>query len=141
MLHHLKYLKYLLIHKWYVFLECCKLGIVWRGIIHDLSKFCPDEWIPYCKYFYKGKKNKEEFDNAWIKHYLRNKHHWNHWINLTKPPKEMPYKYVLEMLADWNAMGKIFNNTSLSYYIRNKNKILLHPNTRYYLEYLLGLKK
>lgn len=49
---YLKYLKSLLLHKWFVFLECRKLGIWWLGIIHDWSKFLPSEFIPYARYFY-----------------------------------------------------------------------------------------
>lgn len=49
---HLRYLKYLIRHRWYVFLECCKLGIPWRGIVHNLSKFLPSEWFPYVERFY-----------------------------------------------------------------------------------------
>jgi hypothetical protein len=51
-----KYLKYVIRHKWYVFLECCNLGIPFRGIFHDLSKFLPDEFFPYMNHFY-GYKN------------------------------------------------------------------------------------
>ena len=31
-------------HKYYVFIYCCKLGIPWQGITHDLSKF---SWIEF----------------------------------------------------------------------------------------------
>lgn len=47
-----KFLQSLLKHKWFVFLECCKLGIPWLGIIHDWTKFLPSEFIPYAKWFY-----------------------------------------------------------------------------------------
>ena len=47
-----KYLKAVLKHKWFVFIECRKLGIPWLGVIHDLSKFLPSEFIPYARYFY-----------------------------------------------------------------------------------------
>jgi len=46
------YLKYIIRHKWYVGIECFKMGVYWRGITHDLSKFLPSEFIPYAKYFY-----------------------------------------------------------------------------------------
>ena len=49
---HLKYLSYVLRHKWYVFVECCKMGIPFAGILHDLSKFLPSEWFPYTENFY-----------------------------------------------------------------------------------------
>lgn len=47
-----KYFKYVLRHKWYVFLACLKYGLIWRGIVHDLSKFKPDEFIAYARFFY-----------------------------------------------------------------------------------------
>ena len=52
---HLKYLCYVLRHKWYVFIECCKLGIPVRGLVHDLSKFRPSEWFPYANFIHKPK--------------------------------------------------------------------------------------
>lgn len=94
-----KYLKYVLKHKWYVFIECCKLGIPLRGLLHDLSKFLPSEFIPYARYFYgnypealtvyektyhwKMKTKavvKGDFDLAWLKHQKRNPHHWQYWL-------------------------------------------------------------
>lgn len=51
---HLQYLRYVLVHKWYTLIECYKLGILWQGIVHDLSKFSPREWSPYVKWFYGG---------------------------------------------------------------------------------------
>ena len=47
----LKHLKTVLIHKWYVFKECVSCGIIWQGIIHDLSKFSFTEFISSAKYF------------------------------------------------------------------------------------------
>ncbi len=47
-----KYLQAILRHKYFVFLEACKLGIPWLGLIHDLSKFLPCEFIPYARWFY-----------------------------------------------------------------------------------------
>lgn len=49
---HLQYLRYVLVHKWCTLIECYKLGILWRGIIHDLSKFSRAEWGPYVEWFY-----------------------------------------------------------------------------------------
>ena len=47
----MKYLLYLIKHKWLVFLECCKAGIPWRGILHDLSCFLPSEFRLSAKYW------------------------------------------------------------------------------------------
>ena len=41
---YIKYLRYLIIHKFWVFIYCCQYGLYWRGIIHDLSKFLPSEF-------------------------------------------------------------------------------------------------
>jgi hypothetical protein len=50
---HWKYLKYVARHKLFVFQEGLKLNVpLWQLLIHDLSKFRPDEWRPYAEYFY-----------------------------------------------------------------------------------------
>ena len=54
----LTYLSYLLRHKWFVFIECCKQGIFWRGLVHDCSKFLPDEFFPYA--FHDWEKERDE---------------------------------------------------------------------------------
>ena len=46
-----QYLKYIFRHKWFVSVECRKAGIAWRGVIHDLSKLRPSEFVPYASYF------------------------------------------------------------------------------------------
>src|SRR5438128_6450654 len=92
---HLRYLRYLLRHKWFVFVECWKVGLYWLGLIHDWSKFMPDEWFPYAEFFY-GKNSKTvrdstgyykptdtgdaRFDFAWLLHQKRNRHHWQWWL-------------------------------------------------------------
>jgi len=154
---HLQYLSYMLRHKWFVFLECCKLGIPLLGIIHDWSKFLPSEWLPYADYFYgKGKKGIKEdkdeisyyktentndfsFNFAWLLHQKRNKHHWQWWIlqedNGGKVVFPMPLKYRKEMLADWKGTGRAQGapNTS-AWYRNNRHKMLLDEQTRQWIE-------
>ena len=128
---HLRYLWYVLRHRWYVFVECCRLGIIWRGLTHDLSKFRPSEWFAYTEFFYgvaieilhevDGKIDTTEaeqvfaarkvaFNLAWLKHIHRNPHHWQNWRlrkdNGSTKLIPMPSKYVKEMLADWRGAGK-----------------------------------
>lgn len=55
---HLRYLRYVLLHKWYVFRAGVALNgwtprWVWRLLIHDLSKFRPSEWQAYADSFYR----------------------------------------------------------------------------------------
>lgn len=50
---HWKYLKYVIRHKWYVFLACRSIGVSWwQSIVHDWTKFLPREWFAYVRYFY-----------------------------------------------------------------------------------------
>jgi len=125
---YIKYLQYVLRHKWYVMIECFKEGLIWRGIIHDLSKFSLGEFIPYANYFYGKKGNnikrgrnktghykagftgEETFDFAWLLHQKRNRHHWQWWI---LPEDEggtkilpMEENYLREMICDWVGAGK-----------------------------------
>lgn len=56
---HLRYLRYVLLHKWYVFRAGLAIGgmsprWVWRLLVHDLSKFSRAEWGPYVAKFYAG---------------------------------------------------------------------------------------
>ena len=37
-------------HKWVVFKLCCKIGEPWRGLVHDMSKYSPTEFIESSKY-------------------------------------------------------------------------------------------
>jgi hypothetical protein len=155
MLKHFKYASYLFRHKWYVFIECCKAGIPWRGLVHDLSKFLPSEWIPYANHFYKPKQRDETgyykpcdtgdkaFDYAWLLHQKRNKHHWQWWV-LPKGDGgveilPMPDKYRKEMLADWRGAGRAqgYGDNTNEWYKANRNKMQLHPETRAWIEHQL----
>ena len=154
MIKHLKYLVYVLRHKCYVFWECRKRGIVWLGITHDWSKFLPSEWFPYANFFY-GESKKEirdetgyykpyntgndNFDFAWLLHQKRNKHHWQYWIlpldDGGAQVFNMPIRYKKEMLADWIGAGKAHRTLSASFwYKQNKHKMILHSETRLWIE-------
>lgn len=144
---HLAYLWYVLRHKWYVFIECCKLGIPWLGIIHDWSKFRLSEWFAYVYYFHifvKDHKNKnayyKPFDWAWFLHgYKRNKHHWEYYVmhkeDGTLVAFEMPKRYLKEMLADWKGAGKAQGNpNTCKWYLENRNNMILHKKTKQWIE-------
>lgn len=125
----LKYMRYVVVHKWYVMRECFREGLYWRGVVHDLSKLLPSEFFPYANYFY-GEKNgagikkgrddtgyykpydtgDTAFDFAWLLHQKRNRHHWQWWI-LPKDDggvKVMSIRepYLTEMICDWVGAGK-----------------------------------
>ena len=150
-----KYLKYVIRHKWFVFIECCRFKKYWLGIMHDLSKFRPSEFIPYARYFYGnypeycgGSYSKyyqadidRHFDVAWLNHIHRNKHHWQHWLlqkqdgNLKLIP--IPPKYLVEMVADWNGAAGIAINgkkDTIDWYQKNKDNIKLNRINRKFVE-------
>ena len=118
------HLKTILIHKWWVFYYCCKLDIPWRGLVHDLSKFSPVEFWEGVKY-YQGNsspinaaKKEQGYSLAWQHHKGRNPHHYEYWIdNLDSggKPIKMPYKYMLELIADYLAAGKTYNGKDFTF--------------------------
>jgi hypothetical protein len=89
---HWKYLKYVLRHKWFVLLECSKLGVpLWIALLHDWDKFMPDEWSAYVHTFYAPDGSKQYVESvasarARMKHQHRNKHHWQYWLNAGTTP-------------------------------------------------------
>ena len=118
------HIKTILIHKYWVLYYCCKLGIIWRGITHDLSKFHPKELFESVKYYKKGvspitlcKKDKG-YSIAWFHHRGHNDHHYEYWVdNLDNGGVaiKMSYDALLEMIADWLAAGKTYNGKSFTY--------------------------
>jgi hypothetical protein len=147
---YIKYLHYVLKHKWFVFRACVEQGIIWRGLFHDMSKFYPDEFLPYADLFY-GKKvpirdktgyydpystNDVAFKHAWLNHLHRNRHHWQYWA-IFRPETntlelyEIPEKYLIEMLCDWMGAGRAQKSklNTLEWYNAHKDAIKLHPKT------------
>lgn len=153
---YLRYLSYVLRHKWFVFLECCKLGISWRGVVHDLTKFLPSEFFPYANHFAGGiRRGRDktgyykptdtgdpEFDFAWFLHQKRNPHHWQYWIQPDDADAErslvvleIPMDVRKEMVADWRGAGRAQGTPdTLAWYRKNRNKIVLGKETRRWVE-------
>jgi len=144
-----KYLRYVLRHKWFVFIECCKVGIPLRGFLHDMSKFLPSEFIPYARHFYgkdprkRDKTGNPKFALAWLMHQKRNNHHWQFWLLIEDGGDtivfEMPLKYRKEMLCDWKGAGKAQGTPdTIAWYRANSHKLRLGPVTRIWIEEKLG---
>ena len=102
-------------HKWVIFKLCCKLGLYWRGLIHDLSKYSWTEFSESIKY-YQGNRSpimaaKEDkgYSEAWLHHKGRNKHHFEYWYDIdAKEPPIIPFKYSVEMICDKLAAGMVY---------------------------------
>lgn len=138
-----RYLAYVLKHKLYVFMACVRFGIPWLGIVHDLNKFLPDEFLHYARWFYGDAENEEEFKRAWFKHMRRTKHHWQCWLLVSLNSHsayqtiDIPERYCKEMVADWIAMSSGDVAKAAMWYTDNMHKMALHSNTRKYIEQLL----
>ena len=151
-----KYLLYVLEHKKNVFKTCWKKGLYLHAFTHDLSKFMPDEFIPYARHFYGSYpseavlntvsciKNKSKtltkekverrFNKAWELHYKRNKHHPEHWVG-----KNMKRNNIEQMICDLEAMSLKFGGSAQAYYLNNYNKWKITKNTRLGIENALDI--
>lgn len=137
----IKHIKLVTKHKWVVFKLCCKIGIPWRGFMHDWSKFSPIEFWESVKYYDGHKspiaecKKDKGYSEAWLHHKGVNKHHYQYWTDLSIPEKTiiMPYKYTAEMVCDQLAAGIVYNgknwtkDTQLDYYIKKERQNLINP--------------
>lgn len=149
-----KHLKTVYKHRKEVRKLCFKCGIYWQGLVHDLSKYSPTEFIPSVKYWTGTCSPTEEeikdkgYSEAWLHHQGRNKHHYQYWQdpthNLIAP---MPKKYVAEMFCDRVAACKIYQGKNYTrsspyeYFAKNAKKEEFHPDTYTMLKVLLQLLK
>lgn len=154
---YIKYFRYLLVHKWYVFKKCRELKVpIFQSLIHDWTKFLPNEFITYSKFYFdeKGglrnvtldktklefKDTKNNFMKAWKHHVHYHKHHWQAWLDENNQPSEMEDIYLNELVGDWVGTGMSLNNGKIvvnKWYAENKDMIILHPKTRLKIENLL----
>jgi len=142
---HFRYLKYVLLHKWYVFLAGRKARVsLWRLLVHDLSKFSRVEWKPYVDKFYGDGGDTNQYHVAWNHHQKANSHHWQYWIMPEGPGNlrmiEMPEMDVREMVADWAGAGRGISGESnpTEWYEKEYQRILVHPKTRILVEIILA---
>ena len=141
---HLKYINYIVRHKYFVLRAGLKTkASLWRLLIHDWTKMLPGEWGPYANFFYTTGGTGAAFDRAWLRHIHRNDHHWEHWVLRSETGVvkclEMPEPVVREMVADWMGAGRAIHGEWRAYkwYVENP-RIELHPATRARVEHLLG---
>lgn len=149
------HLNTILTHKKLVFYHARKIGIPFRGFMHDLSKFSPVEFFPGVKYFADGKRSPNEkqrelfgYSEAWLHHKGRNKHHFEYWTDYNPAekrvlPVKMPYVYLLEMFCDRLSASKVYQgknyntNHPFEYLNNSKDRIIIHKDTFRALENLL----
>ena len=90
----IQHLKTINHHKWLVMKECFQVGLYKQGLLHDLSKYSPSEFLVGCRY-YQGNRSPNNaereatgYSKAWLHHKGRNKHHYEYWIDYSANPEE-----------------------------------------------------
>ena len=138
---------------------CFRVGLYKQGILHDLSKYSPTEFLVGCRY-YQGNRspNNEErektgISTAWLHHKGRNKHHYEYWLDYSMNKNEgivgmkMPTKYVVEMFVDRVSASKTYKKDEyldshpLEYYERGAARLnrMIHKDTAALLHHLLKM--
>lgn len=155
----LKHLQTINHHKLLVMKHCFKVGLYKQGLLHDLSKYSPTEFLVGCKYYQgtRSPNNAEReatgYSTAWLHHKGRNKHHYEYWIDYSTVPGEgivgqkMPVKYVYEMFMDRIAASKTYlgdkytDKEPLQYYEKGAAKLgkMIHPETAALIHMLLKM--
>ncbi|MBE6857107.1 MAG: catalase [Ruminococcus sp.] len=141
-------------HRHKVLIHCAKAGILKRGLLHDLSKFSPAEFIPGVKY-YQGTRSPNEmereqngYSSAWLHHKGRNRHHFEYWVDYNPKtkraePVKMPDIFIYEMFCDRVSASKIYkkdaytNDAPLEYFRRGSANRAIEKQTSQKLEMLL----
>ena len=151
-----KHFKTITYHKYLVAKGCFQIGLYKQGLLHDMSKYSPTEFVVGLKYYQgdRSPNNAEReaigYSSAWLHHKGRNKHHYEYWMDYSKMaapgelvPVPMPDKYIAEMIMDRIAacktyQGKAYTDKSpLEYYLAGKDPAPLHEYTKKHLEQFL----
>jgi len=134
-------------HRHAVIKNCLKCGIFFRGLVHDLSKFSPEEFFESARH-YQGNRSPigacrraTGMSYAWLHHKGRNKHHIEYWTDddCTVNPV-MPYKYAVECVCDKLAATKTYAKKSYSedlplrHWYKYGNKVKGNPRTMAFIE-------
>ena len=119
-------------HKWWVLLYGLKIGGIplRRLIVHDFSKFHRAEFFPRFKrqILCTLKDGDLEWELAKDYHHRHNAHHWQYWVR-SGVALPMPEAFVREMVADWFAAKKTYNDTVPGWLREEFPKMNLHIET------------
>lgn len=136
---------------------CFRVGLYRQGLLHDLSKYTPTEFLVGCRYFKgnvspnNGERKEKGYSSAWLHHKGRNKHHMEYWIDYGTPDEppmvgmRMPDNYIVEMFIDRMSASRNYqkekytDRSALEYYERGKDHYIMHPEVQELLERLLHM--
>ena len=142
-------------HKLRVMKYCFKAGLYRQGLLHDMSKYAPIEFLAGVRY-YQGTRSPNEIERlekgysaAWLHHKGRNRHHLEYWIDYAPElgyqmgGMEIPVNYVVEMFCDRLAASRTYkkedytDRSPLEYYLKGKGHYVMHPDAERLLYRLL----
>ena len=149
------HLKTITHHRHLVMRGCFRMGLIWQGLTHDLSKYSPTEFFAGVRY-YQGNRSPNTAEReangyslAWMHHKGRNRHHFEYWTDYGVSGEgiigvEMPKKYVAEMFCDRLAASKVYRGQDFKpgapyqfFQYGKKKRLLMHPATSELLETIL----
>ncbi len=134
-------------HKLLVMGYCFRVGLIRQGLMHDMSKYSPTEFLVGAKY-YSGTRSpnaaeREElgYSTAWMHHKGRNRHHLEYWTDygiktMDMVGQPMPTKYMVELCLDRIAACRVYHGKAyterdaLDYLEHSRDSTLMHPQTR-----------
>lgn len=157
-LHIREHFKTITEHKMLVMKFCFELGLYGQGLLHDLSKYSPEEFLEGCRYW-KGNESpnnearrKTGRSLAWMHHKGRNKHHFDYWTDYGIDCKtkikgvDMPRRYIAELICDRIAASMIYNGENYTdkdpyeYYKRGEESLwFVTDNTKKDIDFLLKM--
>lgn len=143
-------------HRWLVRQGCFQVGLIWQGLTHDLSKYCPTEFSVGARYFQgtrspnTAEREVKGYSESWMHHKGRNRHHFEYWTDMNPATRQyesmpMPRKYLAEKVMDRIAACKTYqgakytDGSALTYFDGSAVKALMNPQTRQELTYLLTM--
>ena len=143
------FLHFLLVvrHRHKVLVHCAKCGLLWRGLVHDLSKFSPEEFFESARY-YRGNRSpigvcrrERGYSRAWLHHKGRNKHHIEYWTDFDCSVQPMmPYQFAVECVCDKLAATKTYAgkayepSMALAHWLRYGNRVPGNPRTMQFVQ-------
>ena len=151
-----KHFKTITHHRILVMEGCFRVGLIWQGLTHDLSKYAPTEFWNGAKY-YQGTRSPNTAERedkghseAWMHHKGRNRHHYEYWTDMNLQTRcyesvAMPRQYLVEMVMDRIAACKTYqgnaytDGAALAYFLKSRERELMHPDTKQQLEYILTM--
>lgn len=145
-------------HRYLVMKMCFKCGMYYQGLVHDLSKYSPSEFIPSVIYFqgYRSPISQEKeikgYSNCWLHHKGRNKHHWEYWIDRETGKEnliilEMPFRYMLESCIDRISASKTYmkekynDSEPYEFFVHSKEYHTMNEETAKQIAFLLSYLK